>query len=87
MEHVQIGEIEVPFNYFELDNTQQEELCMGLIETMITMLDKQLPIYLSRFEILYKLLESSIITNLEEEKYEIVAILERCKQIMDEQKD
>ena len=87
MDHVQIGEIEIPFNYFELDKSQQDDLCMGLIETMVTMLDKQLPVYLSRFEILYKLLESSIITNLEAEKYEIVAILDRCKQIMDEQKD
>lgn len=86
-EHVQIGEIELPIDYFKLSIEDKNDLCMGLIEVMLDILDKTLPQYVSRFDILDKLLDSSIITNLEHENYEICAVLEKCKQIINESKD
>ena len=75
MEHVKIGEIEVPINYFELDDEHKDYLIQGLIEVMIEMLHKETPIYIDRIQLLKRMFESSIITNLEEENFEIVQIL------------
>lgn len=84
MEHVQVGEIELSLNYFKLSDEEKDNICVGMIECMVDMLDKNLPIYVSRFEMLKKLLESSIITNLSEENYEVVAMLKHCNQILNE---
>lgn len=84
MEHVQVGEIELTLDYFKLGDDEKENLCIGIIECMLEMLDKNLPLYVSRFEMLKKLLESSVITNLSAENYEIVAILKHCDKILDE---
>lgn len=81
--HVKIGEIEVPINYFELDQDSKDYLINGLIEVMIEMLHKETPIYLDRIMLLRKMFESSIITNLEEENFEIVQILHDCLKKID----
>jgi hypothetical protein len=84
MEHVPIGEFEVSVDYFKLSDEDKKDLCMGLIECIVGMLDRELPKEFSRFELLNKLLESSRITNLEDENYEIVAILEDCFNLLNE---
>jgi hypothetical protein len=84
-DHVQVGEIEVPVNYFDLDEEDKKDLCMGFIETTLELLNRNMPVYISRVTILNKLLDSSIITNTESENYEICQILEDCRKIINEQ--
>jgi hypothetical protein len=84
IDHVQVGEIEVPVNYFLLDEEDKKDLCMGFIETTLELLNRNMPVYISRVTILNKLLDSSIITNKENENYEICQILEDCRKIINE---
>ena len=85
MDHVKIGEIELPIDYFDLTPEEKRDMCYGLIEIMLDLLNKQVPTYVSKFELLHKLLESSLITNTEEENYEICEILKNCQEILNEQ--
>lgn len=80
----QIGEIEVPLNYFSMSEEDKRTLCLGLFETMIDVINHTTKKEYNRFDILDKLLESTIQTNLEAENYEVVAVLTDIQKILNE---
>ena len=84
MDNIDMGFIDVPANYFELDIDSKYMLCVDLLAQMYDMLDKQLPIYISRHNFLNQVLDSSIETNLNDEMYEVVEVLQNMKQILNE---
>ena len=73
--HVKVGELEVPVDYFKYDKEDKEILCNEIMDMMLHILDRQLRPDIDRMQILDKLLESSIITNQEQEEYEICQVL------------
>jgi len=83
--HVKIGELEIPINYFKFSKEDRDILCNEVMDAMLHMLDKQLKPELDRLEILDKLLESSIITNQEQEEYEICQVLVDIRTLINEQ--
>lgn len=85
--HIQIGEIELTTDYFNLSEENKQDLCNGIMDMMLTLIDRNAPKHLNRVEILDKLLDSSIETNMENEEYEICGLLTKCKQILNESKD
>lgn len=87
MERVNIGEIELAVDFFKLSQEDREDLCSGLMDTMLTMIHKYAPANMNRVDILDKLLDSSILTNEEDENFEICELLKTCKQILNESKD
>lgn len=70
-----IGEIEIPTDYFDMTAEQKHDVCLGLFEVMIDALNRTAKPEYDRFMILDKLLDSSIQTNVEEENYEVAAVL------------
>jgi hypothetical protein len=70
-----IGEIEIPIDYFDMTAEQKHDVCLGLFEVMIDTLNRTTKPEFDRFMILDKLLDSSIQTNVEDENYEIAAVL------------
>ena len=70
-----IGEIQVPTNYFDMTADEKHSVCLGLFEVMIDTLNRTAKPEYDRFMILDKLLDSSIQTNVEDENYEIAAVL------------
>jgi hypothetical protein len=83
--HVKVGELEVPVDYFNFSKEDKEILCNQVMDTMLHVLDRQLKPDLDRIEILDKLLESSIITNQEEEEYEVCQVLMDIRTLINEQ--
>ena len=81
---VKIGELEIPKEYWSMDQQDKRELCLTIIDAFLTLLDKQISPEISRTMILERLLESSIITNIEEENYEICQVLTDIKDILNE---
>jgi hypothetical protein len=84
---VRIGELEIPADYWSLNENNKRELCLTIIDAILTILDKQVSPEISRTMILDGLLESSIQTNIEEENYEICQVLTDIKSILDEPTD
>ena len=83
--HIKVGELEVPIDYFKFTKNEKEIVCIEIMDAMLHLLDKQLRPDLDRIMILDKLLESSIITNQEQEEYEICQVLVDIRTIMNEQ--
>lgn len=84
IEKVKIGELEIPADYWSLEKKNKRELCLTIIEAILVILDKQVAPEISRTMILDRLLDSSIESNIEDENYEICAVLTDIKSILNE---
>lgn len=79
---VSIGHMTIPEDYFDMDNTNKETVCVVLMNEILELIDKQIPKELNRFDFLDKVIESSIQTNIEQEHYEVCAVLNDIKQMI-----
>jgi hypothetical protein len=82
--HIKVGELEIPADYFSMDEEYKKELCLILVDAIITAIDKHVNPKLDRVEILDKMLDSSIQTNEQDENYEVCQFLNDIKQIINE---
>ena len=74
-EHIDIGFIDVPKGYEKLTDENKSNICDLLIDRLLFVLDKELPVQIGRVSFLVSVLESSLITNEEQENYEICSVL------------
>lgn len=81
---IKIGELEIPADYWTLDTQEKRDLCLTIVDAIITLLDKNINPEFNRITILDKILESSIQSNELEENYEICQVLSDIKQIINE---
>ena len=81
---IKIGELEIPSDYWTLDTQEKRDLCLTIVDAIITLLDKNINPEFNRISILDKILESSIQSNELEENYEICQVLSDIKQIINE---
>jgi hypothetical protein len=79
---IQIGHMTIPEDYFEMDSLNKETVCVVLMNEILELIDKQIPKHLNRFDFLEKVIDSSIQTNIEEEHYEVCAVLKDIKQLI-----
>jgi len=84
MENIKVGEIDVPVGYFYLPEEDKRDLCLNLVDAIITVLVQHLNPKLDTMDILERLLDSSIKSNEEEENYEICEVLNDIKKIINE---
>jgi hypothetical protein len=82
--HVKLGDLEIPVDYFNMSKEDKEVLCNVIMDGMLTVLDRGLKSDIDRIEIFDKILESSIITNQEQEEYEICQVLVDIRTLMNE---
>jgi hypothetical protein len=85
MKQVEIGEIEIPLEYFNLSVDEKETLCLEIMNAMIEVLDKTLKPNFDRKEVLDLILQSSIMTNIKTEQYEICQFLSDVRKLLNEQ--
>lgn len=81
---VKIGELEIPTDYWSLDVQNKRELCLTIVDAIVTLLDKLVHPEFNRIAILNAIIDSSIETNEKEENYEICGVLNDIKQIINE---
>jgi hypothetical protein len=81
---MKIGEIEIPIEYFELTVEEKDYLVNEILNEMITQIDKNVRPEINRIDVLQHILNSSIQTNIEDESYEICAVLYDIKQKLNE---
>jgi hypothetical protein len=74
-EQVDIGFIDVPKEYELFDDERKIKLCDNIIQSMLIQMDKVTPKYINRITFLNEILESSLITNEEQENFEVCVVL------------
>ena len=79
-----IGELEIPIEYFDLTKEEKDYLLNEILNVMLTIIDKNVIPTVNRIDILNQILDSSIETNIEDEVYEICAVLYDIKQKLNE---
>jgi hypothetical protein len=79
-----IGELEIPVEYFDLSKEEKDYLINEILNVMLTIIDKNVIPTVNRIDILNQILDSSIETNIEDEVYEICAVLWDIKQKLNE---
>jgi hypothetical protein len=82
--HVKVGYMDIPEDYFELDSVNKEVICLVLMDSLLTLIDKQFDERFNRIEILNKLIDSSIESNIIDETYEVAAVLRDIKKVLNE---
>jgi hypothetical protein len=79
-----IGELEIPVEYFDLSKEEKDYLINEILNVMLTIIDKNVIPSVNRIDIMNQILDSSIETNIEDEVYEICAVLYDIKQKLNE---
>jgi hypothetical protein len=74
-EMVRIGHLDVPVDYFTLPVDEKEVICNSILESMLYLLEKHIDPEINRFDILNKIIDSSIIMNEDNENYEVAGVL------------
>ena len=81
---VKIGDLEIPTDYWSMEIENKRELCLTIVDAMLTLLDKLVNPEFNRIAILNTILDSSIQTNEEDENYEVCQVLKDIKTIINE---
>ena len=84
MNHKKIAELEIHEYYFELSPEDKETICMVIMDNLLRVIDRRFNPSLNRIDLMNKLLDSSIETNIKEETYEVAQVLYDIKQILNE---
>jgi hypothetical protein len=82
MKSVKIGSLNIPEDYFTLSVNEKEAICLVIFDDILTLVNRQLPKHINRMEFVSKIIESSLITNVHEEKYEVAAVLKDIQHLL-----
>jgi hypothetical protein len=83
-EVVKIGYLDVPVDYFKLPQDEKDVICNSILESMLYILEKHIDPEVNRFNILNKIIDSSIIMNEHDENYEVAGVLLDIKKKVNE---
>lgn len=87
IEHIKVGELEIPLDYWQIDQEQKNEIYSAILNSMLKILDRNITKSINRFDLLDKILESSIMVNLQDEQYEIVDVMTNVRNMLNEQRN
>jgi len=82
-EEINIGSIDVPIDYSKLNSKQKKAVCNNLIDVLLMTIDNTLPPHINRIQFLDEVLESSIESNNDLERYEISQTLYDMRKQLD----
>jgi hypothetical protein len=84
---VKIDEIDIPKDYFDLKREDKEELCEYIANKIYLMVDRSTHVGMNRDAVVDLIIQSSLITNEEEENYEMCQVLVDIRKLINEKKD
>jgi hypothetical protein len=80
--HLIVGEISISKNYSVMTKEDKEKLSLTLLDHMLTLIDQKVKPEYNRFDVLDKLLESTIEHNEEKEEYEICEVMSSIRKLL-----
>ena len=82
-----MNSVKVPNNYHELTHQEKKDSCIGLLETIYDIIIKSTNTKYSKLDLIYKILESTLIHHETLEDYEVCSLISDTRKILDEQKN
>lgn len=84
MKQIQVGNLDVPKDYFDFSVEDKKELCIEVMDAMLTVLDRNLSKGINRIDVLDSILENSILINQLNENYEVCQVLSDIRNLLNE---
>ena len=81
-EHIELGFIDIPKAYSTFTAKQKEVVCNHIIDLLLLDIDKHLDPTINRISFLHEVLESSLITNEQDEEYIVCQVLFDCRKYL-----
>jgi len=82
--HLKIGEMEIPQEYFKLSDEDKKLICDVILNKIYYMVDRMSTGDMPKLDFIYLLIDSSIITNEEEENFEVCQVLMDIRNLLNE---
>lgn len=82
--HIKVGELQIPESYWEMTDEQKQELCLTIMDSMLTILDKSLSQGINRLDVLDSLLQSSMEVNEKEQNFEVTDVMKRIRELIND---
>lgn len=82
--HIKVGELQIPESYWDMTKEDKDQLCLTIMDSMLTILDHTLNKDINRIDVLDSLLESSLMVNEYEENYEVCEVMNRIRELINE---
>ncbi len=82
--HIKVGELQIPESYWEMTDEQKQDLCLTIMDSMLTILDKSLNQSINRLDVLDSLLKSSMEVNEKEENFEVTDVMKRIREFIND---
>jgi len=82
--HIKVGELQIPESYWEMTDEQKQDLCLTIMDSMLTILDKSLHQGIDRMGMLDTLLQSSMEVNEKEENFEVTDVMKRIRELIND---
>jgi hypothetical protein len=83
--HIKVGYLDVPKNYFELGLEDKEIVRNSILEVMLYILERNLSKKTDKQKVLLDVIESSIMMNEQEENYEVSGVLLDIKKMINKE--
>ena len=83
-EHIELGYFDIPTAYPDFTTQQKVKVCNKIIDVLLTHIDKHLNPTINRISFLDEVLESSLMTNEEDEEYTVCQVLFDCRKLINE---
>lgn len=84
MRNKKITNLEIPEDYFQLSNVDKETICMVIMNNILDVIDSNYSSKYDKKEIMNKILDLSIQSNINEEIYEVAQVLYDVKKLLNE---
>jgi hypothetical protein len=81
-EHIELGYFDIPTAYPDFTAQQKKVVCNKIIDVLLTHIDKNLDPTINRISFLDEVLESSLITNEQDEEYTVCQVLFDCRKYL-----
>lgn len=75
---IDLGYFNAPVDYESFDREEKNKICDKIIDSILSYIDRNLDPTINRISFLEEVFESSLITNEEDENYEMCGVLRDC---------
>lgn len=80
---IKVGHLDVPMDYFTMPQEDKEVICNSILESILYILERSIKDdSVDKLNILNRIIDSSIITNQDEENYEVCGVLRDIRNLI-----
>ena len=80
----QIGYIDIPQEYGTYTQEEKIAVCNKILDKIMLVVDKELPAHINRMTFIDEILESTLESNEQEEKYEVCSVIRDIVKLINE---